>query len=188
MDSATPEFVEFNKIARWSREVIVTEKIDGTNAQIHITEDGRLLAGSRSRWVTPEADNFGFARWAKEHESELLALGPGTHYGEWWGSGIQRGYGLTNGEKRFSLFNVSRWADPSARPPCCSVVPELWRGPMDALDVRAILETLRTSGSRAAPGFMRPEGIVIYHVAGKHLFKKTLERDEEPKSAHAKTA
>lgn len=186
MESATPEFVEFAKISRWSREVIVTEKIDGTNGQIHITDDGRLFTGSRSRWVTPEADNFGFARWAKEHEEELLALGPGTHFGEWWGSGIQRGYGLTNGEKRFSLFNVARWADPARRPHCCDLVPELWRGRMDDMPLDALLRSLRDTGSRAAPGFMRPEGIVIYHVAGRHLFKKTLERDEEPKSAHKK--
>ena len=30
------EFVEFEKISRLNREVIVTEKIDGTNGQVHI--------------------------------------------------------------------------------------------------------------------------------------------------------
>ena len=35
------DFVGFEKIARLNREVIVTEKIDGTNAQVHI----RPLAG-----------------------------------------------------------------------------------------------------------------------------------------------
>ncbi|HLE80817.1 MAG TPA: RNA ligase family protein, partial [Dehalococcoidia bacterium] len=100
------DFQEFGKIYRLSRDCIITEKIDGTNAQVVVLEDGRVLAGSRNRWITPEADNFGFARWVKEHEEELRSLGPGRHYGEWWGSGIQRGYGLK--EKRFSLFNVSR--------------------------------------------------------------------------------
>jgi len=33
-------------------------------------------------------------------------------------------------------------------------------------------------GSIAAPGFMQPEGIVIYHTSGNVLFKKTFENDE----------
>lgn len=42
------EFMQFPKMARYSREVIVTEKIDGTNAQICITEDGEFSTGSRA--------------------------------------------------------------------------------------------------------------------------------------------
>lgn len=106
------EFKPFQKIARLNREVLVTEKIDGTNGLVWIAEDGvEMRAGSRSRWITPEADNFGFAKWVADNAEELRRLGPGYHYGEWWGAGIQRRYGLT--EKRFSLFNVSRWADAS---------------------------------------------------------------------------
>src|SRR5687767_1693749 len=89
--SQQPLFTPFPSISRLSRDIVVTEKLDGTNAQIHITQDGRVLAGSRNRWITPEADNFGFARWVAAHEDELRALGPGSHYGEWWGQGIQRG-------------------------------------------------------------------------------------------------
>ena len=37
------EFIKFEKIARLNREIIITEKIDGTNAQICITEDGEFL-------------------------------------------------------------------------------------------------------------------------------------------------
>ena len=65
------EFVEFPKFARYSREVIVTEKIDGTNAQVHVLEDGSVLAGSRNRYLSPGADNFGFARWVLEHGTDL---------------------------------------------------------------------------------------------------------------------
>jgi hypothetical protein len=108
------DFTGFPKIARFNREVIVTEKIDGTNAQIHIDDTGAVLtAGSRNKWITPTDDNAGFARWASENTAELLRLGPGSHFGEWWGAGIQRRYGLT--EKRFSLFNVSRWGDDARR-------------------------------------------------------------------------
>ena len=176
------EFKAFDKIARLNREVIVTEKIDGTNGVIYIGDDfTTILAGSRSRWVVPGEDNFGFAGWVEANREELLKLGPGYHYGEWWGAGIQRRYGLS--EKRFSLFNVSRWSDPAVRPACCGVVPELARG----MDIRAAVENaltiLRVGGSVAAPGFMKPEGVVAYHTASGMLFKVTLEKDEAPKGA-----
>lgn len=181
------EFESFSKIPRLSREMIVTEKIDGTNGQIAITEEGQMYVGSRNQWILSpdggyQSDPFGFARWALDHKEELVAkLGAGRHYGEWWGSGIQRGYGLTKGEKRFSLFNTSRWGDESVRPSCCGVVPILYRGVFDHIIILDCLNSLRRSGSVASPGFMRPEGVVIFHVAGNCFFKKTVEKDEEPK-------
>lgn len=175
-----PEFREFPKMGRYSRDVIVTEKIDGTNAQIYITESGEFYVGSRTRWITSDSDNHGFAKWAYDHRVELLALGPGRHFGEWWGSGIQRGYGLTKGEKRFSLFNVSRWF-PGNIPPCCSVVPVIWQGKFDDFCVEDIMCDLKRNGSYASPGFMNPEGIVIFHTAANVGFKKTFEKDETGK-------
>lgn len=182
------EFESFGKIARLSRECVVTEKIDGTNGQICITEDGGFYIGSRNQWiVTPDngyaTDPFGFARWALDHKDELIEkLGVGRHFGEWWGSGIQRGYGLTKGDRRFSLFNTSRWGDASVRPSCCSVVPVLYEGIFDTSAIQDAMNRLREAGSMAAPGFMKPEGVVVFHKAGGVLFKKTIERDEEPKS------
>lgn len=169
------EFTPFQKIGRLSREIIITEKIDGTNGVIYIGDDGTFLAGSRSRWVTPgKDDNYGFAGWAQAHKDELITgLGPGRHYGEWWGQGIQRRYGLA--EKRFSLFNVSRWAE--TRPACCGVVPTLWRGDFDTAQVWRVMAELAAGGSVAAPGFMNPEGVVIYHPQANVLFKKTIEGD-----------
>jgi hypothetical protein len=174
------EFVEFPKISRLSRECVITEKIDGTNGCICIGEDGSFQVGSRTRWLTVETgDNHGFLLWALTNKDELMKLGPGTHFGEWWGSGIQRGYGLVKGEKRFSLFNVHRWADD--RPACCHVVPTLFRGMFDTITVQNCITALQSTGSIASPGFMRPEGIVIFHTAGGYLFKKTIEKDEQPK-------
>jgi hypothetical protein len=191
------DFLEFPKMARLSRECVITEKIDGTNAQIFIDEDGNIQAGSRTRWVTPSDDNYGFAAWVVAHMDELLKLGPGRHFGEWWGAGIQRKYGQT--EKRFSLFNTSRWclagsepktfttSDPrivksqEVLPECCGLVPEIYRGVFNTDAVTLALESLSEYGSQAAPGFMKPEGIVVYHIAAGIGFKKTLERDEEPK-------
>ena len=192
-----PLFSPFPKMARLSREVIITEKIDGTNAQVCITDDGNVFAGSRTRWITPQYDNYGFARWVEEHKDELLTLGPGSHFGEWWGKGINRNYGLDH--RRFSLFNVHRWvlygtepkkyptADPrifktqEVLPPCCGLVPVLHRGPFSTFDVDTEIIFLRHAGSVAAPGFMEPEGIVVFHTAANMCFKKTIEKDEQPK-------
>lgn len=176
----TPDipFVEFPKMPRLSREVVVTEKIDGTNAQVYIDGAGNVFAGSRTRWITPEADNFGFAAWVRDNADSLRELGPGSHFGEWWGAGIQRRYGLA--EKRFSLFNVDRWSE--SRPACCHVVPVLYRGDFDTFEIMTALERLKFAGSAASPGFMKPEGIVVYHIAGRIGFKKTIDKDEVPKS------
>ena len=180
MTETKDEFRKFQKIARISRDCIITEKIDGTNAQIVITEEGEFLTGSRNRWITPEDDNHGFSRWAHENKEELMKLGVGNHYGEWWGLGINRGYGLK--EKRFSLFNTHRWSDHTVRPKCCNVVPVLYEGAFDTDRINTCLELLETGGSEVSPDFAKPEGIVIFHKHANQLFKKTIENDEVPKS------
>lgn len=179
-----PEFLEWPKIARLNRQMIVTEKLDGTNAAVIVTDDGQVWAQSRKRVIVPGDDNFGFASWVQDHADELRdGLGPGYHFGEWWGRGIQRGYGLD--EKRFSLFNTSRWNDDNT-PSCVSVVPILKVGISDIFStdlVNLAVEQLRIDGSRAAPGFMKPEGVIVFHVAAQHFYKVTLEKDEAPKGA-----
>lgn len=213
------EFKPFPKMARLSRECIITEKIDGTNASVYIgptdfktpnesvatffKKDGTALgmwAGSRTRWITTANDNFGFAKWVVDNAPELFGLGEGHHFGEWWGSGIQRGYGFKNGERFFSLFNASRWVEhdkptyvienqnPKAppkftenAPACCKVVPILYEGIFDTAFVNSTLTVLGANGSAAAPNYMNPEGVVVYHVAGNVGFKKTIDNDEQPK-------
>jgi hypothetical protein len=218
-----PLFEAMPKIARLNKDVIVTEKIDGTNAQIYIervpvadigfsTEaesqanpfpipeevvavkmlsngDHLLLrAGSKNRWLKPGADNFGFFAWASEHFEQLFTLGEGVHRGEWWGKGVQRGYGLTG--KRFSLFNVSRWVDStdpdgyraplgegqSYAPACCHVVPIMGSGP-GFEDIATGLYMLQQNGSLAAPGFMEPEGVCVFHTGSGTYYKATIEND-----------
>jgi hypothetical protein len=164
--------------------MIITEKIDGENVHIHISDDGEIFAASRTQWIEPGTGPKGFAAWVYDHKEELLTLGPGDSSGEWWGSGIKRGYGLQKGEKRFSLFNVHRWKDGGVdqRPACCGVVPILYTGPFDTAKVDEILAELAIHGSYASPGFMNPEGVVVFHTAGSYLFKKTIKNDEKPKS------
>lgn len=184
MENKTPEFKEFKKIPRLSRECIVTEKIDGTNGVIYIEND-IIYVGSKSRWLSEKEDNFGFYKWVMENRDDLLKLGQGYHYGEWWGQGIQRNYGLK--EKKFSLFNVSKWSDPEVRPKCCDVVPVLAKDiDFDTEIIESYLYELKHFGSKAVPGFMKPEGIVIFHKPSSYLFKKTLENDKEPKGKYEK--
>ena len=172
-----PPFQAFRKIPRLNRDICITEKIDGTNAQVVVTECGKLLVGKRSGYMTPQNDNHGFARWCEEHKEELLKLPVGRHYGEWWGKGVQRGYGVE--DKRFTLFNAS--LDRSTLPACVSVVPVLYDGPFSADAITRCLEQLRSSGSVIAPGFLKPEGIVVYHKTSGNFYKVTLENDEKPK-------
>lgn len=175
-----PTFEPFPSIYRLSRDCVVTEKLDGTNAQVIVEEDGSVHAASRTRLITPQDDNAGFAKWVEANTEELRRLGPGRHFGEWWGQGIQRNYGLK--EKRFSLFNTARWG--LSRPECCHVVPVLWSGVLDTTKIDAVLEELRVRGSVAVPGFMKPEGIVVFHVPSQHLFKKTLDHNDGHKGAN----
>ena len=174
----TKEFIGFPKIGRLKRSCVITEKLDGTNAQIVITEDGDFLTGSRNRWITPEDDNYGFSRWAHENKDELLKLGVGQHFGEWCGQGIQRRYGLD--VKRFSLFNAGRWNTENL-PSCCHVVPILYQGEFDSAKIQFTMDDLGRNGSVAAPSFNNPEGIVIYHSATRTIFKQTFEHDEKGK-------
>lgn len=174
------DFKPFDKIPRWdgAQHIIITEKIDGTNAQIVINDDcTELRCGSRSRWITPEDDNFGFARWVYGNKDQLLTLGKGQHFGEWWGLGIQRCYNLP--EKRFSLFNSLRWNTPEQQERIrnisgVDIVPVLYQGPFSDDAIESTLADLGKNGSTASPGFQNPEGIVIYMPGSRSLFKKTF--------------
>jgi hypothetical protein len=175
-------FESFAKIPRAKEAFgcVITEKVDGTNAQI-VIEDGKIVGvGSRQRWIKPgkETDNYGFAGWVQENYEELLKLGDGQHFGEWYGSGIQRAYGLKNGDKRFALFNPGRWSNAESRPACCECVPVLYAGEFTREKVNQVMAELAASGSIIQPGFMRPEGIIIYVPGARKLFKETFEHSD----------
>lgn len=196
-------YPKFGSIPRWYKTFTISEKIDGSNGLIAVLPDGQeydnirqdgaepvafhgdlaIFAGSRTRWLGTEKakDNYGFAKWVEQHAAEAAELGEGFHYGEWYGSGINRGYGKEKGLKRFALFNTHRWTED--RPLAFDVVPILWQGSGDDLN-NAIVTTvldLAANGSVIAPGYHNPEGIVIYsHEAGKY-WKKTLHNDRIPK-------
>ena len=181
------EFKGFPKIPRLNREIVITEKIDGSNGCVVVDANGDVHAQSRNRFVTLQEDNAGFAKWVHDYKGLLAeTLGEGYHYGEWWGSGINRNYGFKGGqsERFFSLFNVARWGgiDLSAVDGL-DIVPVLYRGDFDTATIEVQLAKLAKNGSYAAQGFMNPEGIVIWHEAARQLFKVTLEHDEKPKGS-----
>ncbi len=175
----TISHIPWPKIARLQNEtMVITEKIDGSNACVQFqpfTSDAddvetglpfKFAAQSRTRLITPTSDNHGFAAWAYENQESLFAdLGFGVHFGEWWGAGIQRRYGLDH--KRFSLFNTHRWDAKRGhfQTPNLDVVPLLWTGPVDVGQAQEEYRQLRWHGSMAAP-FDNPEGIVVYLTSG----------------------
>lgn len=177
------DFIPFPKIPRWrgSQHCFITEKIDGTNAQIVINEECTdIRVGSRNRWITPEDDNFGFAAWVAANKEALLGLGKGQHFGEWYGAGIQRTYGIR--EKRFALFNTLRWGTDEQKErlskiPGVEVVPLLYAGEFKPDVVDQLMDNLRAGGSKVAP-FMNPEGIVIYFPETRTLWKYTFDGNE----------
>jgi hypothetical protein len=69
--------------------VVVSEKVDGANAAVSFTDQGRLMLQSRSRYLD-EAQHavppyLGFREWAQDHEDALWPC-LGTRYvmfGEW---------------------------------------------------------------------------------------------------------
>ncbi|MFE9767043.1 RNA ligase family protein [Streptomyces sp. NPDC005808] len=200
------EFTAWPKTPRLFRTIVVTEKLDGTNAAIHISTvpnvpafgdfppesysvvvDGMryvLTAQSRSRVITPGKgkDNFGFAGWVYENAEGLVrALGTGVHFGEWWGFGIQRGYGLP--DRRFSLFNTDRHRDVNVRLGSAIVepAPVLYQGTFSEGEITAALRKLKENGSVAAPGFTNPEGICVWHSQTRQVFKVTLDNNDAGK-------
>lgn len=208
------EFQAWPKTPRLLRDIVITEKIDGTNAAVLITEltdttpvddtvivivedaEGRAWAvgaQSRNRIISLAADNQGFAKWVLTHAADLVAdLGPGRHFGEFWGNKIARGYGLPPGDRRFSLFNPAfRFGQGAGealedgyvvRTPGLDTVPILFEGEFDTDYVRHTVALLEHQGSKAAPGYPRPEGIVVYHThARKIIGKVTLDAHDQGK-------
>lgn len=203
------EFKEWPKTPRLFREIVVTEKLDGTNAAVQIVpvaevdrvtkEDGEVIAffdpqpiavvdgfavyaQSRNRLIFPgkTTDNYGFAGWVENNAASLVEdLGEGIHYGEWWGQGVARKYDAK--VKTFSLFNVARYADATFTTPNLDLVPVLYEGENNTAAIEAALTLLGAGGSVASPGFMNPEGVIVFHSASRQVFKVTLDSNDQGK-------
>lgn len=195
------EFVAWPKTYRLftGKGIVVTEKIDGTNAAIVFDDEGDMFVQSRKRIITPESDNFGFAAWAHDLQEDLFyILGPGRHYGEWWGKGIQRGYGMDR--RIFSVFNTKRFHEGSDLDALDSsstraymrglenqidAVPCLYEGPFSEAEIKRAADILREDGSDAAhmQGVedATAEGICIYWPDTGIVQKHVFDWDDKPK-------
>lgn len=172
------EFEKYPKIEQFKRQrLVITQKIHGSNAQIYIYKDDngdlQVIAGSRNRWLTPEDDNFGFAKFVEENKEEIInTLGVGRHYGEWAGPGINKGEGLE--EKTFVYFHF--WRSGMPLPDYIKMVPVLYDGPLDLSKVDEVMANLKENGSKLVEGYPHPEGVVVGFLGTN--FKKVF-TDEE---------
>jgi hypothetical protein len=153
--------------------VVITEKMDGTNACVVI--EGNEIVGVQSRKrmlnIGKESDNYGFAQHVVDNQDKFLALGEGKHYGEWAGLGIQ-GNPHCLPEKRFFLFNTRRWGDHNPTPEGIYVVDVLYQGEYSHEVVDACMRLLNTSSK--AQGY-KAEGCVVYFPKLEAMEKHTFE-------------
>ncbi len=167
------DFRKWGKTPRVNNaKVVITEKLDGTNASIY--RDGDILmAGSRNRWIYPgrKTDNHGFAGWVADNRAALLTiLGEGWTYGEWIGKGIARNYGLDHREWRiFSRYVDAEGVDNVHMVPLlCETTLEVM---VDIID--CVSEVLINKGSNINE-FHRPEGVVA--TIGNRPYKYIIDK------------
>ena len=103
-----------------------TVKLHGTNAGIGQSKEGGVWAQSKSNVITPEEDNFGFARFVQDNGDMGKELADHVRYadngnpytpqlspndkviifGEWAGSNIQKNVAISQIPKSFFIFDV----------------------------------------------------------------------------------
>jgi len=196
------EFHSYPKIPRYSNETFtISEKIDGSNGVIKIDEVGNIIAGSRTQWLVGldakgrNLENHGFRQFVADNHDELLKLGVGTHYGEWYGSKINRNYGLDH--NKFMLFNRNRYeaaihkqqtiesicpgelSNPDDLFPACVTIETILCDNIsfDELSyaVANSLDALNDYGSAHVQGFMKPEGLIVRSNLRGTLYKVIID-------------
>lgn len=227
------QFKSWGSTPRFHKGLHITEKIDGTNAGVSVQgvswgviqtppADAILVnstkldvngipecsylvrAQSRKRIITPDNDNFGFAKWVWENAEGLAnLLGFGYHYGEWYGEGIQKNPLAVQG-RRWALFNTWHWGRKEnldrlvdADIPGLTLVPVLHDeqrdGPATYMTIPTVLENLDYHGSQAT-GYMSlpnsqkmdfhvegPEGIIVWQRETAQRYKILLREDDKHK-------
>jgi len=203
------EHRKWPKTPRLTTPFVITEKIDGTNSCVAISRLGdrdglsaadldfpehhgvtvvfthgacfAVRAASRTRWIAPgPRDNFSFAEWVHENAEALTVLGVGRHYGEWFGRGIQRGYGMT--ERCWALFDEKwRGALPYGLPPNVGVVPRVATAAGHELSRRVAwaLDHLDKEGSYVGAPGTRAEGVIVTSMTHSPIRFKALADEPE---------
>lgn len=179
--SKEPFFKSFPKIPRLSNETFtISEKVDGSNGLIFIRIDpgysSVMVAGSRSRWLyndgTETWDNFGFGRWVRDNKDSLWGLGAGYHFGEWYGQGINRNYGLK--DRKFMLFDAKRYQGMHVFPEIVQMERVFAANvSFDILmyTIDHVINDLYRDGSSIVRGYMKPEGIIVRSDLTNKVYK-----------------
>lgn len=77
---------KFAEAFKVGEHITITEKIDGANASIAVSEDGKLIAFSRRNELTPESNLQGFYEYVQSLDPTMISCVLGTRYiffGEW---------------------------------------------------------------------------------------------------------
>jgi hypothetical protein len=108
-------------------------KLHGTNAAVQVYQDGRIVAQSRTSELSTTSDNAGFAQWVDSQADLWKKIAADSDedmiiFGEWAGSGIQKGVAVSNiGKKVFAVFAAKVIGEDSLiKRPC--ILNELVRG------------------------------------------------------------
>lgn len=204
------EFQKWPKTPRLFRDIVITEKVDGTNSAIifedvttedvdnipstELIERGAYLyhvgTQSRNRLIYPgkTTDHHGFAAFVQANKEELFdLLGVGRHYGEWWGQGIQgryntqiRGFALFNTEKHGDVHHWFKDPTNPDRQVLVEGMPVLYKGPFSEQKIRETMAELDKHGSLVSP-FDKAEGIVVFHTQSRKVYKVTFDGNDKGK-------
>jgi len=167
-------------ISEWD----VTEKIDGTNIRVKLSETGEVSFGGRTDAAQIPADLIQhlIRTFQQDLLKSVLWLDPASPvdvvlYGEGYGAGIQKGGGLYRQDKSFILFDVlvagKWWLDRIAVEEIAAklgidCVPYLGR-----MDLARIIDTVR-SPFASRIGSAMAEGIVARPI--EPLFDRHMKR------------
>lgn len=199
---STVSYPSFSSIERLENiYCVISEKIDGTNGLIQIDykydwngqryDDHLVQFGSRNRYITTTDDNAGFANYFTPHIASICTLAeslinygdndnpkqdwPIYIYGEWFGKGIQRGYGLD--EKYFMPFS-SFYAEHMIKAGIPNIMmPNIMYTGKFSLEVVDNCMNRLTSGGfhTLITNYDYPEGVVIYFPKYNFRLKQTFE-------------
>jgi hypothetical protein len=168
------KFIGFPKMSRdIIGDVIITEKLDGTNACV-IIENGEIVGvQSRKRMINVDDDNYGFASYISQNEELILKLGDGYHYGEWCGLGIQKNPHNLDA-KYFYLFDTRRWNTDNEPPEGIRRTRTLYTGTLNSNTVEDCMKQLELY---AEENNYKAEGVVVRYILlrinEKHTFKNS---------------
>lgn len=173
------------------REWDVTEKIDGTNVRIMLSEAGEMKVGGRTDNAQMPGDLV--MKLVNQFSAEKLKAAfwidgvpvSAVLYGEGYGAGIQKG-GTYRTDKAFVLFDVlvgGRWwldreaVDDVAGKLSCDVVPYLGRMTMDQIIELVKVPFLSKIGTGMAEGIVARPIETLFDKRGERLIIKLKTRD-----------